>query len=453
MKRKFINDTITALGSARGKAGLAIVRVSGPEALSIGWKLFRPRHAEAQPTPRKMILGEMFDLDGQVLDEVLFVYFPESASYTAEPVVEFHLHGGPVLVAAALETLTQAGARPAEPGEFTRRAFLGGRIDLAQAEAVADLIAARSLAAARAAHRRLTGALSDKVVHLRQLLAEALALLEAQIDFPDDDLGRIEPAEITQRLDDAATGVEALLAGHARAKALAEGAVVVLAGRPNAGKSSLLNRLAGARRALVHERAGTTRDLIEAEVVISGVPLRLIDTAGLQSSADEVERQGVAWAKETIADADLIVYLVDGAVGVTPADLENLAVVSIERRIIVWNKADLVAPEAAFRELSDLAVSATLGQGLEELSRRIVQALGADAAGAEALLATVRHRHLAERAKNHIAAAKPIVLAGNRAELAALELRDAANALGEIIGETTVEQVLDVIFSRFCIGK
>jgi len=446
------HDTIAALATARGRAGIAVVRLSGPAAADIARRCFAP-HAPGEPQPRRMTLGRMIDAGGAPFDEALSVYFPPEASYTGEPVVEFHLHGGPAIVAAALDALLAAGARAAEPGEFTRRAFLNGRVDLSQAEAVAELIAAKSLDAVRAAHRRLTGALSDKIGAMRELLAEAMALVEAEIDFPEDDLGRVDPAEVAALLDETIVGAEALLAGHARARALAEGAVVALAGRPNAGKSSLLNRLAGARRALVHEQPGTTRDLIEAEVVLDGVPVRLIDTAGLRHAREDVERQGVELARATIADADLVVYLIDGAVGLTDDDRQLLADLPEARRVVVWNKCDLAPPDNASIELGALPVSAKVGTGVDELAARLARRVAGDAADGEALLAAVRQRDLVARARASLQAARAIALSGRDHELAAEELRQAAAALGEIVGQTTAEDVLNAIFARFCVGK
>lgn len=447
------NDTITALSSARGRAGVAVMRISGPDALTVGWRRFTPRKAMKDPPPRFMILGEMLDREGKKVDEVLFVYFPAGGSFTGEPVVEFHLHGGPVVVEAALESLIEAGARPAEAGEFTRRAFLNGRLDLSQAEAVIDLIDAKSLVAARVARRRLAGALSDKVDGLRVHLAQAMALLETQIDFPEQDLGRVEPAEINGLLAETQAGLAALLAGHNRARVLAQGAVVAIAGRPNAGKSSLLNRLAGTRRALVHERAGTTRDVIEIEITPAGIPVRLFDTAGLHEADDEVERAGVDLALETIATADLVIYLVDGKVGTTPADRENVQSLSPDRRIVAWNKCDLCPPDEAFAEMANLAISATEGTGLDALTDLLVDMLGAAPGNGEALMASIRQHDLARRAQERLRAAEGIVSLGRDHELAAEELRDAARYLGSIVGETTAEDILSEIFSRFCVGK
>ncbi len=445
------HDTIAALASARGRAGIAVVRLSGPDALAIGRRCFVPRTpGEAQP--RRMILGRALDAEGHALDEALFVYFPPGASYTGEPVVELHLHGGPVIVAAALEALLAAGARAAEPGEFTRRAFLSGRLDLAQAEAVGEMIAARSIAAVRAAHRRLAGALSEKVETMRDTLAEAMGLVEAEIDFPDEDIGRVPPREVTDLLDEVLAAADALLAGHARARALAEGAVVAIAGRPNAGKSSLLNRLAGARRALVHEQPGTTRDLIEADVVLAGVPVRLVDTAGLRAARDEVERQGLELARQTIAGADLVVYLLDGANGVTDDDCTYLAALA-GPHLAVWNKCDLAMPDGAAEALAAWPVSAKRGDGIEELVAELARRVAGDESVGEALLAATRQHELVSRARAHLAAGRAIAATGRDHELAAEELRQAANALAELVGQTTADDVLNTIFARFCVGK
>ena len=446
-------DTICALASARGRSGLAVVRVSGPAALTLVWSRFRPRRPLDQPPPRVMVLGDMLDDDGHVLDDALLVLFPAGFSYTGETVVELHLHGSPVIVDAVLGLLIADGARLAEPGEFTRRAFVAGRLDLSQAEAVADVIEAKSLAAVRAAHRRLAGALSDRIAHLRERLIEAMALAEAELDFPDEDLGEIDLTRLRGAVAEARAGVDELLAGHARARALAAGAQVALAGRPNAGKSSLLNRLAGTRRALVHEEAGTTRDLVEAEVTLDGVPVRLVDTAGLRHAVHEVERAGVELAHETIAGADLTVYLIDGVRGVTDEDRDLIAALPEGRFVVVWNKNDLAAPDTTFAQWGDLAVSAKHGDGIDALTRRVVDLLGAHDDGAELLLATLRHRGLAEDAARHLGQIDALLADSGALELVAIELRDTAAALGEIVGETSVEHVLDAIFSKFCVGK
>jgi len=421
--------------------------------MSLGWSRFRSRRPKTVPSPREMILGVVLDDRGEELDDALLVYFPSGSSYTGEPVVELHLHGSPIIVEAVLESLIAAGARAARPGEFTRRAFQAGRLDLSQAEAVAELIAARSLAGARAAHRRLTGALSERIAGLRDTLAQARALVEAAVDFPGEDIGRIEPAELLALIRRARQGVAELLAGHQRARTLAQGAVVALTGRPNAGKSSLLNLLAGARRALVHESPGTTRDLIEAEIELAGAPLRLIDTAGLRETEHEVERQGVDLARRVAAEADLTIYLLDGAAGVTPEDRRLLAELDAADRLVIWNKTDLRPPDTAFAEFGDLAVSATRGDGLEALRERIAQIAGLNGGAGEALLATVRHAQATAQAARNLEEAERLVTGDARWELAAEELREAAATLGEIVGEATVDHILDVIFSRFCVGK
>jgi tRNA modification GTPase len=447
------HDTICALATARGRSGIAVVRLSGPDARPIAWRRFTPRTPVDAPPPRRMILGTLTGKAGDHLDEALFVYFPAAQSYTGEPVVELHLHGSPVIVEAVLAALTADGARPAEPGEFTRRAFLAGRLDLSQAEAVAELIEARSLAAARAAHRRLTGALSTKVTDLRDTLVEAMALTEAELDFPDEDIGAVDLSRLREAVAAAREGVAELIAGHGRARALAQGAQVALAGRPNAGKSSLLNRLAGARRALVHETAGTTRDLVEAEIVIDGVPVRLVDTAGLRAPEGEIERQGVDLARQTIADADLTVFLIDGAFGITDDDRALLPTLPAARTLVVWNKADLAAPSAAFAELGDLAISAKQGAGVDDLRARLAARLSAGDETGDALLATLRHHELAVRAADRLDRASALLASDGGLELVAIELREAASALGEITGATTIEHVLDAIFAQFCVGK
>ncbi|TCO73432.1 tRNA uridine-5-carboxymethylaminomethyl(34) synthesis GTPase MnmE [Rhodovulum euryhalinum] len=428
-------DTIFALATARGKAGVAVIRVSGPRALSAGQTL-----AGDLPPARKAGLRRLTDPRGEVLDQVLVLQFEEGASFTGEKVVEFHCHGSPATVTAVLRTLGDMdGLRMAEPGEFTRRALENGVLDLAQVEGLSDLLEAETEAQRRQALRVLSGALGEKAEGWRSALIRAAALLEATIDFADEDV----PVDVTPEVLDLLCGVDATLkaeiAGVDAAERIRDGFEVAIVGPPNAGKSTLLNHLAGRDAAITSEHAGTTRDVIEVRMDLHGLPVTMLDTAGLRDSADEVESIGIARAIARAKTADLRVFLLDGTGRTEGLD-------PLPDDIVVRGKAD-VADAGTF------AVSGKTGAGVADLVARIASVLQARAARAETATRE-RHRLAMKRACDAIVAAENRLSLGmDGAELAAEDLRCAIRALDSLVGRIDVEHVLDEIFARFCLGK
>jgi tRNA modification GTPase len=432
-------DTIAAIATAAGRGGIGVIRVSGPGVPEISSRI-----VGALPTPRQAHFARFRDARGETLDEGLALYFPAPRSYTGEAVLELHGHGGPVVLHTLLRACLDAGARLAEPGEFTRRAFLEGKLDLAQAEAVADLIEASSEQAARAALRSLSGEFSAAIHALASRLVELRALTEAMLDFPEEELDAVHRSDAASRLEAIREGLDEVLVKSREGSLLRSGIHVVLAGRPNVGKSSLLNRLAGAERAIVTPIAGTTRDALREPIQIEGVPLTLVDTAGLRESDDELERLGVERTRRELAQADLVVMVEEA--GAAPQPLPGVAAQA--ERIVVYNKLDL-SPRFE-RPQGSLAVSAKTGQGLEELRAAILAAAGWSTAGESVFLARERHLRALENARGHIDVARREL---DRWEVFAEELRLAHAALGTITGEFTADDLLGEIFGRFCIGK
>jgi len=434
-------DTIAAVATPPGKGGIGIVRVSGPGV---------PAIAEAVlgrlPPARKAIHGDFRDASGERLDEGLALYFPAPHSYTGEAVLELQGHGGPVVTHAVLGAVLDAGARLADPGEFTRRAFLNGKLDLAQAEAVADLIDAASREAARSALRSLAGEFSAAIRTLADQLGELRALTEAMLDFPEEEVDSLHRTDAEQRLVRLQTALEDVLAKSRQGSLLRNGIHVVLAGRPNVGKSSLLNRLAGEERAIVTAQPGTTRDALREAIQIEGVPIVVVDTAGLRESRDETERLGMAKARAELARADLVLVVVEATCPETPeAPLpEGVA------RITVLNKIDLVAGLAAGREGETVRVSAKTGDGLDALRGAILETAGWHARGETVFLARERHLRALQGARTHLQAAAARLA---QWEFFAEELRLAQEQLGTITGRVSADDLLGEVFARFCIGK
>ena len=432
-------DTIAAIATPAGRGGIGVVRVSGSDVPTISRKVLG-----LVPVPRLAQRARFRDARGEPIDEGLALYFPAPNSYTGEAVLELHGHGGPVVMQTLLRACLDAGARLAEPGEFTRRAFLEGKLDLAQAEAVADLIDASSEQAARAALRSLTGEFSAAISKLSDQVVELRALTEAMLDFPEEEVDSVHREDAACRLSIIRRTLEEVLAKSREGSLLRSGIHVVLAGRPNVGKSSLLNRLAGEERAIVTPIAGTTRDALREPIQIEGVPLTLVDTAGLRESVDELEQLGVERTRRELAQADLVLVVEEA--GGAPPSLPPIATQA--ERILVYNKLDL-APRFE-RPRGALAVSAKTGQGLEELRAAILTAAGWCASGESVFLARERHLRALEKARSHIDAAR---LELERWEVFAEELRLAHVALGQIPGAVSADDLLGEIFSRFCIGK
>jgi len=431
-------DTIAAIATPAGRGGIGVVRVSGSEVPGISQKLLG-----TLPPPRHATHAVFRDTRGEAVDEGIALYFPAPRSYTGEPVLELQGHGGPMVMQALLAACLDAGARLAEPGEFTRRAFLAGKLDLAQAEAVADLIDAASREAARSALRSLTGEFSAAISAMQAQLIELRALTEAMLDFPEEDVDSLHREEAAARLAAVRGALDDVLAKSRQGSLLRSGIHVVLAGRPNVGKSSLLNRLAGEERAIVTPVAGTTRDALHEPIQIEGVALVLVDTAGLRVSSDIVERLGVERTQRELERADVVIAVFEAGKGRDA--LENLP--AGVPRIEVYNKIDLIP---GFAVPAGVPVSAKTGEGLAQLRKAILEAAGWSSSGEPVFLARERHLRALERARAHLeAAARETV----RWEFFAEELRLAHAALGNVVGEFSADDLLGEIFARFCIGK
>jgi len=445
------DETIAAIATPPGIGGIGVVRISGIGAASIAEELLG-----SLPPPRAARLYPFRDGRRQVIDEGLALFFKGPASYTGEDVLELHGHGGPLVLDLLLARITDLGARMARPGEFTERAFLNGKLDLAQAEAVADLIESRTHAAARAAMQSLAGAFSKEINDFSEKLAELRVYIEADIDFSEDEIDSRSFKDIQQQLRSAQNTLDRLLDRARPGVLLGRGARVVLAGAPNAGKSSVMNALADADRAIVSDQPGTTRDLVESEIDLDGLPVRLVDTAGLRHSDDQVEDEGIRRATAAMAMADLVLLVIDDAAELQLAEkaaVKNaLSDVPILR---VYNKCDLSRrPYGSISgtNVASVAVSATGGGGIPNLLEAIKTLLGYSRTTEDPLIARRRHLVALERADHHLRAAVDQAK-GRATELLAEELRLAQTALGEITGAVTTEDLLGQIFSSFCIGK
>ena len=441
-------DTIAAIATAPGRGGVGVVRVSGASLGAFAFEL-----CGREPKPRTAHFMRFLDAEERVIDEGILLYFSAPASFTGEDVLELQGHGGPVVMQMLLERCLQLGARLAEPGEFTRRAFLNGKLDLAQAESVADLIEASTAAAARSAVRSLSGRFSEEVHRIVDALIDLRMLVEATLDFPEEEIDFLESARALPRLDAIRAQVEELLDRARQGALLRSGLNVVLVGEPNVGKSSLLNQLAGEDRAIVTEIAGTTRDALRETIQIEGIPLHIIDTAGLRETVDTVERIGIERTWREIERADVILRLVDAVQGEPSDDDIDRRLPPSVRRITVVNKIDLVGLAAGRSEVAGrirLQVSARSGEGVELVRQELLRIAGWHAHGEDVILARERHLTALRKALAHV------IEAGGQLgalELFAEELRLAQEQLGEITGEFTADELLGVIFSRFCIGK
>ena len=450
-------DTIAALATPAGTAALAVIRITGPDTERLAREL-----AGSPPRPRTARRGEYRDRTGTILDEVLFTFFPGPRSATGEHVLEISCHGNPFIAQRMLGDLFARGCRPADPGEFTRRAFLNGKMDLSQAEAVMDLISARSERALAAAHRQLRGSLGRHLAPLVNDLISALAAVEAYIDFPEEDLPGENREALRNTLGSVRTGTRQLLATRRYGDLLRDGVRTVIVGETNAGKSSLLNRLLGKDRAIVSPEPGTTRDFIEERAVVGPHCLRLIDTAGLNPAPGPVERLGIAKTLECIEEADIIVLVLDATRPTPPVDPRTAGRLTADRTIVALNKTDLPHGSAgpgfvakALPGLVAVPVSALTGAGIDALKSEIIRRADGfqPEAGEDTVAVNARHAHALLTADECIGQALGKIDANSPAELLASDLRGALNALGEISGRIDNEQVLDRLFSEFCIGK
>lgn len=446
-----LSDPIVALATAPGRAALALLRLSGRDAFEVAARVV----TDFAPTPaRTARLARFIDAGGQPFDRGLYLTFPAPASYTGEDLVELTCHGGTVVPAQLLAALQAAGARPAAPGEFTRRAVLNGKLDLLQAEAVGDMVEATAPAQARAALHQIEGGLSRRLEELRAQLLDATALMSYDIDFPEEDDGPLATDRIQGLLDTVTHSLDQLLATAPAGERLRAGALVVLAGRPNAGKSSLFNALLGLERAIVTDIPGTTRDAIEADTAFEDWPIRLADTAGLRDADDIVERLGVEVSRRYLEGADLVLLCAEAGRALTPGERELLA---RHPTILARTKADLAASSPA-DELEGIPVSVVSGEGLAALRAAVADRVFGPAgrgASPDLDLVVVRERHRVglARARAALAEARPHLEGGGDAALAAHQLRRALAALDELIGVVDADEVLGRIFSRFCVGK
>lgn len=455
-----VEDTIAAIATPLGGGGLAVIRLSGPEALALAGRCFVPMGKGALAPPaaptHTLHFGRILR-DGKTVDEVMLAVMRAPRTFTREDVVEITCHGGLLPAKLILDTLLAGGARSAEPGEFTRRAFLNGRIDLAQAEAVADLIHSRTELALQAAQEQLVGKLSRRINQLRDELLKALAHVEAHIDFPDEDIAPDTQEQLVGRLERGAAFIDELLRTANEGQILRRGIRAAIMGRPNAGKSSLLNQLLGRQRAIISAIPGTTRDTIEETANIRGLPVVFIDTAGLREGRDEIEVEGIRRSHQTLAEAEFMLHVFDNAEPATEADGRYLAEFTGKKRILVRNKIDLPArfqfPAGLTSPVVD--VCCLTGQGMEALKDAIRELAWSGEIKAEMLEVMINSRHQDALMRARAAAGRSLeaLRSGQTLELVALDLRIAVNAVGEVVGKTTTEDLLDTIFSQFCIGK
>ena len=459
-------DVIAAVATGSAVTAIGIVRVSGEGCAALCERVFRAANGKplADQPPRRMVFGEMLDREGRVIDRGLAVRFPGPNSYTGEESAEFHCHGSPVVLRELLSALFAAGARQAGPGEFTKRAFLNGRMDLTEAEAVIDLINAETAAAARNAAAQLDGGLRRKLEPIQDALLEVTSRFYAVVDYPDEDIEDVRPEEIAAALTSAASGLGALLATAGRGRVLKNGVRTAIVGRPNAGKSSLLNALAGYDRAIVTDIPGTTRDTVEESAVCGGVLLRLIDTAGIRATDDPVERLGVERSRQAVVSAELVIALIDGTGDITEEDREILELARTSPHYIVAeSKSDLLPPGEA-RVLSlprgvrgpdaYLSLSSVAPGGLRPLERALARIFPAgDPGEAGGLLTDQRQEDAARRALDAVERAKAALDAGMTPDAVLTDAEEALDALGELTGRTAKEEIVSRIFSRFCVGK
>jgi tRNA modification GTPase len=454
-----LDDTIVAIATPSGRGGIGVVRLAGPESREIAAPLLRLKH---ELEPGRAVFGELIDSGPAKsrIDEVVVTYFAKPHSYTTDDIIEISAHGSPVVLRHIVDQALAHGARFAEPGEFTMRAFLNGRIDLTQAEAVRDLIDSQTLFQAKVAAQQLDGSLSRRIQPIKRKLVELIARLEAGIDFAEDDVSVLSDELILEQIEDVKTPLTELAATFAYGKIVHEGLTLAIVGRPNVGKSSLFNRLVERERAIVTATPGTTRDLVSETVALGGVPVKLTDTAGIRSALDEAESIGIQKSLETLADADLVLLVLDATQAVSDEDVKLLERVRGRSSIVVENKSDLkglsnaeASPSA--RVPNRVRTSALTGDGIGELRAAILRQISGEhgAQSEMALLTNARHQNLVSQSLLGLAAASDAVANRIPHEMLLLDLYNALRPLDEITGATTNDDILNLIFSTFCIGK
>jgi tRNA modification GTPase len=456
------NDTICALSTAPGRAGLAVVRMSGLRCFGILDEVIRPEHNQHAFSPRTSVLGRFVDPGSrEEIDQVLVIRFPAPHSYTGEDVAEISLHGSPVLVGGVLDVLCGRGARLAAPGEFTLRAFLHRRLDLAQAEAVRDIIEANTLYQARVAARQRDGALSKQLEPLKALLVDIIVQLEAAVEFVEEDLVTDSREALALRLEEVRGKIAAWVASFKQGRIVREGFSLAVVGRPNVGKSSVFNRMLSQERSIVTEVPGTTRDLVSEYMNLEGIPVRMVDTAGVRDAEDAVERMGVDRSYRAMADADAILHVVDASVAGSVEDIGLRERLSGLPCVVVFNKSDLPSawPEEEQGQFAGahprVTVSALTGSGIPALRRAILAQLFGDGGppGEGLLVTNLRHCRCLEDVLRSVTEAQKALRDALSEEFVLLDLHAALKELGAITGETTMDDLLDGIFSRFCVGK
>lgn len=458
-------DTIAAISTPYGTGGIGIIRVSGPEAFEIVKKIFKSGKAFDDIRSHYAVHGKIVDPDNDsIVDDVLLIKMNGPHSFTGEDVVEINCHGGIIVLKNVLSLLLRKGARPAGPGEFTKRAFLNGRMDLAQAEAVIDLINAKTDESSRAAASQLEGKLSGDIRAVRQKLIELIAHIEAVVDYPEHDIEDVTGDEIYQGVCTALNELEAITSSYDRGRLLREGITAVIIGRPNAGKSSLLNTLTGTSRAIVTDIPGTTRDIIEEYINIRGIPVRFLDTAGIRDTNDPVESIGVERARNAALQADLVIVVIDVQDGISQTDADMLNSLKDKKKIIIINKTDMADEDAIskagkkVKEITGepaLEASMLVGTGIDELKEKI-EALflkGEIFTNNEVLVTNARHKQLLDMAINSLKSAQEAHQSGIPLDFVTIDIKESAEYLGQITGESVSEDVVKEIFSRFCIGK
>ena len=457
-----MHDTIVAIATPIGRSGIGVIRLSGADSLPITSNLTGDNGLSLEP--RKAYLKKLVDPDsGETIDEAIVTYFKNPHSFTGEDVVEISCHGSPLVLRQVLETCLNLGARFAEAGEFSLRALANGRMDLTEAEAIRDLIDAQTVASAKQAIRQLRGEFSHELQPIKDDLLDVIVVLESALEFVEDDLPEVHARAIRERLISIAATIRKIAATFKAGRLIREGLKVAIVGRPNVGKSSLFNALLGSERAIVTDIAGTTRDQLHEKLTIGDIPISLIDTAGLRETSDMVETIGVERSRRTMADADIVVVMIDSAEQLSEEDLTIMSDVSGLRHLVAFNKIDKVGDDKLHRLLAEFsnryteepaAISAKTGAGLDELQRRIVQPFRSDESSTDGFLVSdARHHDLLTRAAGEIEESLISLDAKASEEIVLIGLHNALRYLGQITGETTTEDMLTRIFSTFCIGK
>lgn len=458
-------DTITAIATPSGEGGIGIIRISGSQSIKISAELFKPKKPVKEFKSRHLYYGTIINpKNNSPIDDCLLTTMKAPKSYTGEDVVEIHCHGGSLILQRILEAALKCGARTAQPGEFTKRAFLNNKMDLAQAEAVIDLIQAKTDLALEAARNHLSGRLSEKINTIKEDLVNLLCHIEAELDFPDEeDVGSLTNMEINSRIEKSLAAIENLLSTYDEGKILKNGLETIIIGRPNVGKSSLLNMLLKEERAIVTSIPGTTRDVIEEVINIKGIPVRLMDTAGLRETKDEIEEIGIRFTMDRLQKAELVLFVVDASKHDIYEDVKLFEKVASRDKkfIIIFNKMDIadiskVAAHAkAFLNYNVVKISALGGSGIDELRNAIyISSVGQNIGKTQDVIITnVRHKAALDKAADSIKKAQDIIKKTLSREFLALEIKYAIDSLGEIVGETTSDDILEKIFSQFCIGK